>query len=266
MQISIIGCGWLGLPLGKRLVEEGHQVLGSTTSPEKFKEIENAGIAPTLFKLEPMPSGKGFNQLFETDILIVNIPPSRKKNPPSFYEEQIKYLKYLIEEHKVPKVVFVSSTAYYPNTGGEVNENTEADLQNGSKEAVVQAEKQIRQINSELIVLRCGGLMGGSRIPGKWFSSKETPGANTPVNYIHREDVIGIIHKLIQTQNSKLGTLNLVAPSHPTRKQVHEAMAQKHGFEKPVWVEPEVIPHKVVNSNIQEALDYQFRFADPISF
>jgi UDP-glucose 6-dehydrogenase len=50
MKISIVGCGWLGLPLGAKLVKNGHRVFGSTTSEEKIEEIKAAGIAPYLLK------------------------------------------------------------------------------------------------------------------------------------------------------------------------------------------------------------------------
>ena len=43
-QISILGCGWLGLPLAKSLLEKGFSVKGSTTSLEKISVIENSGI------------------------------------------------------------------------------------------------------------------------------------------------------------------------------------------------------------------------------
>jgi UDP-glucose 6-dehydrogenase len=41
MKISIVGCGWLGLPLGEKLAKSGHQVFGSTTSVEKIATIFN---------------------------------------------------------------------------------------------------------------------------------------------------------------------------------------------------------------------------------
>ena len=100
MKISIIGCGWLGLPLGKFLAEQGHELLGSTTSEEKLALIEEAGVQPVLMKLSPMPMGKNFNKLFESELLIVNIPPRRKKNPPEYYMEQIKFLRYLVDNLK----------------------------------------------------------------------------------------------------------------------------------------------------------------------
>ncbi len=266
MKISIVGCGWLGLPLGAKLTQLGHEVLGSTTSTVKFQIIAESGIIPVLLKLDPMPTGSDFNRLFSCDLLIINIPPGRKINPPSFYEEQVKYLKYLINDYKVPRVIFVSSTSLYPNTNREVDESTTPDIQKGSSEAIVQAEKQIRQINTELIVLRCGGLMGEDRVPGKWFAGKETPGPDTPVNYVHKDDVIGVILSLIEMDKWEVDTINLVTPSHPTRKEVHEIMAKKYGFEKPKWTEPFTIPHKVVTSRLQEALNYDYQYPDPLLF
>ena len=43
-QISILGCGWLGLPLAKALLENGFLVKGSTTSVGKLSVLENLGI------------------------------------------------------------------------------------------------------------------------------------------------------------------------------------------------------------------------------
>jgi 3-hydroxyisobutyrate dehydrogenase-like beta-hydroxyacid dehydrogenase len=43
-KISILGCGWLGLPLAKAIVENGFSVKGSTTSTDKLTALENAGI------------------------------------------------------------------------------------------------------------------------------------------------------------------------------------------------------------------------------
>ncbi|PIQ47595.1 MAG: epimerase [Cytophagales bacterium CG12_big_fil_rev_8_21_14_0_65_40_12] len=265
MKISIVGCGWLGLALGAALVKSGHQILGSTTSTEKLEKLRQAGIAPYLLKLEPMPTGENFNQLFQTDLLVINIPPGRKTNTPEFYEEQIKYLRYLIDQHQVPKVIFVSSTSYYPNTNQMVDERFLYDLENGSNRAVVQAEKQIKQSSSDIILLRCGGLMGEERIPGQWFAGKETTGAETPVNYIHRDDVIAVIQFLIEKKASNT-TLNLVCPDHPNRKEVHEAMALKYGFQNPIWIEPNQTTSKIVSSEKLVRLGYQFKYPSPTEF
>lgn len=266
MKVSIVGCGWLGLALGKKLSQEGFAVMGSTTSKEKFDSLSSAGISPFLLKMDPMPMGEDFNALFQTDVLVINIPPGRKRNTPEFYGEQIKYLKYLVDQHKVPRVIFVSSTSYYPNTGDWVTETTNFDLENGSTKAVVLGEREIRQVEAKLTVLRCGGLMGEDRIPGKWFAGKATSGASTPVNYIHRDDVINVIQQLIKGDLPEEGTFNLVCPEHLTRKEVYEAMAHKYNFDQPIWEAPELIDSKKVSGKKLTDLGYSFLKPSPLDF
>ena len=36
-KISILGCGWLGLPLAKSLLAKGYKIKGSTTSESKLE-------------------------------------------------------------------------------------------------------------------------------------------------------------------------------------------------------------------------------------
>jgi len=202
-----------------------------------------------------MPQGINFNRLFKVDLLIINIPPGRKKNTPEFYEEQIKYLKYQLQSSKVRGVVFVSSTSFYPDTGGVVNIDTPANLTQGSSKAVVKGERQISQVNQPLTILRCGGLMGKDRIPGKWFAGKITKGADTPVNYIHLDDIIKTINHIVEEWNEGQGNAihNLVSDHHPTRKEVHEKMAKKYGFDLPIWEEPSIIPSKIVESSFKKS-------------
>jgi nucleoside-diphosphate-sugar epimerase len=252
MKISIVGCGWLGLPLAENLIRNNHTVLGSTTSKEKLTLLSKKGIKPFLMNLNPMPEGQNFNELFNSELMIINLPPKSRTKQASFYREQIKYLKYLLAHSVVKKVIFISSTSYYPNSNASVDESTMANISLGSNQAVVWGEQEIRNIKQELIILRCGGLMGGDRIPGKWFSGKETEGADTPVNYIHREDVIKHIASLV-TKEKWNRIENLVNSNHLSRKTIHEAMAKKYGFLPPVWIKPEMTSHKRVESKYRKS-------------
>ena len=51
-KISILGCGWLGVPLAKALIGNGFSVKGSTTSTGKLLPLENIGIASFLIELK----------------------------------------------------------------------------------------------------------------------------------------------------------------------------------------------------------------------
>ncbi|WP_321539617.1 NAD(P)-binding domain-containing protein [Flavobacterium piscinae] len=45
-QISILGCGWLGMPLAKHLLQKGYSIKGSTTTETKLELLQNEGITP----------------------------------------------------------------------------------------------------------------------------------------------------------------------------------------------------------------------------
>ena len=46
--ISLLGCGWLGLPLAKQLIEKGYTVKGTTTTEDRMSVLECAGVVPYL--------------------------------------------------------------------------------------------------------------------------------------------------------------------------------------------------------------------------
>ena len=50
--ISILGCGWYGLALAKRLVAAGYPVKGSSTSPEKLEILSSLSIQPFLLHFQ----------------------------------------------------------------------------------------------------------------------------------------------------------------------------------------------------------------------
>ena len=45
-QISILGCGWLGLPLAEQFLERGYIVKGSTTSVANHGLLKSKNIIP----------------------------------------------------------------------------------------------------------------------------------------------------------------------------------------------------------------------------
>ena len=76
--ISILGCGWLGTPLAERLVQAGHTVKGSTRTPEKLAALRAKGIQPYLIRLGPDLNNGEAADFFDSDVLILNIPPGRR--------------------------------------------------------------------------------------------------------------------------------------------------------------------------------------------
>jgi nucleoside-diphosphate-sugar epimerase len=269
MKISIIGLGWLGTPLARALMHQGHEVIGSTTSLEKQKELAPKGIETVLFKLDPHPVGVGFQKLFNTDIFVITIPPRAKQQSGEYYLEQLKFLRDLLISSGSKKIIFISSTGVYPKESG-ISHYTEQEiinLSNSGNPVLLRAEA-IFQSNEmfESTIIRFGGLMGVDRIPIKYFSGKENIDGESMVNYIHQIDAVRMIEWVI-SRNYWNRIFNGVAPIHAKKKDVLENSAKKEGIEPPKsYLQIESNSQRLIDSNAILQTGFRFNFPDPAHF
>jgi nucleoside-diphosphate-sugar epimerase len=267
--ISIIGLGWIGEPLAIHLQEKGFHVLGSTTSFKKLENFSKKGLKAIRFSLNPHPEGIGFNALFQSDVLVVNIPPRTRSGNGEFHLEQLKYLRSLIDNSSVKKVIFVSSTGIYPDSPSE-EEYAEDFLlthENTGNDILLRAEQLMEKEQSyDLTIVRFGGLMGKDRIPGKYFSGKENVAGHTRVNFIHQNDAVGILTWVIEKELWNL-TFNGVAPIRPLRREIYEKNAEEFGIDPPTSYQnvPEGLDRLIDSSKILET-GFEFEFPDPLMF
>lgn len=261
-SISIIGCGWLGLPLAKHLVDDGWAVNGTTTTPSKLADIANIGAQPLLLHIGSETEYNSIASVFECDVLLIAIPPKATSTGMGSHPAQIKWLLEQTNPHRT-KVIYISSTSVYPEITGTFDEHFGLSEQNTGNIGLWQAESHVLEHNNTNIVLRCSGLMGYNRVAGRYFAGKSAPGRVQPVNYVHRDDVIGITSQLLVSPNAS-GVFNAVCPLHPTRVEVYQYNSRKHGFEMPSW-ESDGINRIISSVRIQE-LPYSFQFPDPRNF
>ncbi|SDL71270.1 Nucleoside-diphosphate-sugar epimerase [Siphonobacter aquaeclarae] len=260
-QIGIVGCGWLGLPLGKHLAAAGYDVTGTVTSPEKTENLAQAGIHPLVLRFDPEPSA-GLDSLLNSDVLIISIPPRAGQHGDDFHPAQIDALLRHLAGFS-GKLIYISSTSVYPDSPEVITESN--DVIPGHP--LVRAETALQNSGHPATILRCGGLMGDDRVAGKYFIGKTVSNGATPVNFIHREDVIGLIRQVIE-QGVWGEVFNVVAPQHPSRKEVYLQNAKDKGWEAPVFEEPaRPLPFKLISGErIAERLTYSFLYPDPLYF
>jgi nucleoside-diphosphate-sugar epimerase len=271
-QISILGCGWLGLPLAKALLKEGFSVKGSTTSVEKLKTLKNIGIQSFQFALETKAAPDVLADFLDgSQTLIIAIPPKlRGKNKDysdaenNSFVKKIENILPLIEESTVENVLFISSTAVYGEANTVVDENTIAVPVTESGKQLLEIE-QLLLANTEFktTILRFGGLIGEDRNPARFLAGKENvPNPEAPINLIHLEDCIGIIQKIISTDSWNL-TLNAVTPFHPTRKEYYTQKAISENLVPPTFNhEIPSIGKTILSDKLIEILDYKFTQLD----
>ncbi|HEX6982551.1 MAG TPA: SDR family oxidoreductase [Balneolaceae bacterium] len=265
MNISILGCGWLGFPLARHLIAQSHSVKGSTTSPEKLEMLRKNDIRPFLIKLSPeLKNADGVHEFWNADVLVLNIPPGRRReNVLGFHTAQIRSISKAIADSPIELVIFVSSTSVYPNKPGVVIESDAVPGKAGreSGNALLEAEHILSQNTSfETTVIRFGGLIGYDRHPVKYLAGKkELERGKAPVNLIHRDDCIKIITQIIN-DNITGEVFNAVSDDHSTRKQYYSEAAKTLGLEPPKFRKDESSSYKIVsNEKLKLRLDYEFK-------
>lgn len=224
-DIGIIGCGWIGKPLA--------QELSKNYNVECFSRKETQDTSSFWQR--------------ETIIIAINT----KDN-------------YLVALRKIAtlakpacNLILMSSTSVYKEFDCDVDESFEITKQSLIKEA----EDLLLGLRENLIILRLGGLMGDDRIAGKWKSATEF--SDGYVNYIHRDDVIKIIKNIIKNGITK-GIYNLVAPQHPTRKEIHEKNSKK--FEAAMGTFEGFSKRRVSSQKMIKELNYTFLHPNPLYF
>src|SRR5687767_11144375 len=124
-QISILGCGWLGLPLAQNLIANGFSIKGSTTSVNKIELLRNSGISPFLITVSENHIEGDVNAfLKDSEILIIDIPPKLRGSEKENFVAKIKTITSFIENSGVKKVLFISSTSVYADDNSVVTEDT----------------------------------------------------------------------------------------------------------------------------------------------
>lgn len=265
-QISILGCGWLGFPLAEQLLAKGYPVKGSTTSSEKLAVMEKSGIKPFLIALtENGIQGIITDFLYETEILIIDIPPKLRGAQKENFVAKIQMLIPYIEKSSVENVVFVSSTSVYADDNSVVTESTIPQPDTESGKQLLQAE-QLLQSNSHFktTVIRFGGLIGANRHPIHFLAGrKNLENPDGSINLIHQIDCIGIISKIIEKESWN-ELFNAVTRFHPSRKEYYTQKATELNLATPEFNHELPSQGKVILSDkVEKMLEYQFTIKQP---
>jgi len=244
--ISVLGCGWYGLPLAQSLVAAGHQVKGSTTSPDKLSLLQKSGIQPFLIDLQE-GAGTTNPDFFNCDVLVICIPPKRSSGEQSTYPLKIDNIRQAAR-NRSSKVIFISSTSVYGENNAEIDETVFTAAHTASGKGMLEAETLLLQEQSfPTTVLRFAGLVGPGRNPGRFFAGKsDIPNGQAPVNLIHLTDCIQLTIALIQ-QDVFGHVFNACSPDHPQKQHFYTKAAAVSELPLPHFID-ELGDWKVIRS------------------
>ena len=269
--VLVLGCGWLGLALARSLVQAGHRVVGTSTTPENIDHMRADGIEPHLLRLgaefSPAADALLHRLLADTDVLVLNVPP--RAAAAGAYPMLLRPVHRAVAAAGTKCVLFVSSTSVYPNEPRLMRETDALSTRDAASD-ILRAEGHFvpRYGQWKSTVVRLGGLFGPDRAPGRFLAGRQGRGqGNAPVNLVHLTDVVGVLTGIIQ-QNLWGHTFNVCADQHPRRRDFYPAAARFLKLESPVF-EPEdeaVVSGKTIDSSaIRSLLPYQFQYDDVLA-
>lgn len=250
MQISIMGCGWLGQPLARQLSRDGHNIAATCRSETKQKQLQQLGFTAHLFNLGDRLNSETILAVLQADWLILNIPPDSKQVQPEFFTEQMSVLIQQAKSHGTKRLLFISTTAVYGEAQGEINEQSPCIPTTLSAQAHLKIEQQVLEcFGQKACILRLSGLVGPNRHPAKHLAAKTNlNNARQAVNLIHQQDIIAAIKLIIQ--HPHFGhILHLSAHEHPTRENYYQWACNKLNLVPPTFIHSENgSPGKLINA------------------
>lgn len=212
----IIGCGYVGLPLGRAFAREGCAVYGTTRSRDRIPLLEKSGLQPVVIDLLKPPF------LFPAaDLVYFLVAGSHDETLPQGMSNAIAALA----ANPPQKFIYSSSTAVYGDHQGEwIDETSPRRAGHPAGLRLVRTENilsdAVRNLRFPGIITRLSGIYGPGRIPGKESVAKGGPLKGNPrsyLNLIHLEDLINLLMET--ARQGREGECYLFSDDQPVRRE-----------------------------------------------
>lgn len=260
-KISILGCGWLGFPLAKHLVNLGYDIKGSTTQANKLSLFKESEIDGHVIQLNDVKVEGKLDEFFtESETLVINIPPNRSAFSES-YNSRLSRIVPFIEASQIKNIIFVSSTTVYDNQDCIITEENQMMSNTVAAKELLASENLFKNIpNVKTIILRFGGLINEFRQPIKFLVNKPlNTNPDHAVNLIHLDDCIRLIKKIIDKIDDIPNHQILIGVNQKgfKRRKYYNKKAEILGLQAPVFSDfNEPLDKKIDNPLTREILNY----------
>jgi nucleoside-diphosphate-sugar epimerase len=283
----IVGCGYVGLPLGAELVRLGHEVFGLRRNAAAENELKAAGIQPLFGDVTRPETLAKLPREFDWVVNCV----AAGGDADDYRQVYLQGTRNLIEwlaPNPPKKFVYTNSTSVYGQTdGSQVKESSPTEPLMETAKILVETEKLLLTASVErkfpAVILRVAGIYGPDR--GHWFKQflknearMEGDGSRF-LNMIHRDDLIGCI--IAALKSGRPGEIYNAADDEPV-SQVHFFQWLAQALDKPLppfepaavalarFGEPRENPmenrkrgvtnKRVLNRKLKMELGYQFKY------
>ncbi|WP_276281077.1 SDR family oxidoreductase [Halorussus caseinilyticus] len=221
MNVAILGCGYVGLELGRQLTEAGHRAVGVRRSDDGLAAVEAAGFEAVQADVTDADS---LDAVPDADALVF-AASSGGRDAAAAREVYVEGLRTAIDhfgarEDSPERLVYTSSTGVYGDHGGDwVDEETPLEPTTEKTEVLAEAERVALERATDRgidgTVARLAGIYGPDRTRlERYVTGPVTEGY---LNMIHRDDAAGAVRFLLEGDLAR-GEVVLVVDDEPVSK------------------------------------------------
>ena len=276
MRVIIVGCGYIGLPLGVELLRQGHAVSGIRRSAEGAASLQKAGIQPLVADITKRSDLAKLTPEFDWVVNTVSSGQGSLDSYQEVYFEGARNLLHWLEASPPKKFVYTSSTSVYgQDDASQVKETSPAEPAHDMGHVLAATEKLFldaaREKHFPAVILRLAGIYGPER--GHYFQQYLKGEAKIPghgerwLNMIHRDDVVGCIITALKSGHP--GEIYNAVDDEPV-PQIHfyRWLSETLGQNMPPFVPAASVAaakrgatnKRVLNRKIKMELGYLFRY------
>jgi nucleoside-diphosphate-sugar epimerase len=275
MRVLIVGCGYVGVPLGAELVRLGHEVFGLRRNVTAEAELRAAGIQPLIGDVTQPEALAKLPRDFDWVVNCV-AAGGDAENYREIYLQGARHLIEWLAPNPLKKFVYTSSTSVFgQNDGSQVKESSPTEPVAETSKILVETEKVLQAAVVErkfpAVILRVAGIYGPER--GHWFKQFLKDAAHIEgdgsrcLNMIHSDDLVGCI--IAALKNGRAGEIYNAVDDEPV-SQLHFFQWLAQAVDKPL---PPSVPEnpdnqrrrgvtnkRVSNRKLKMELGYRFKY------
>ncbi|WP_227131889.1 NAD-dependent epimerase/dehydratase family protein [Halorubellus salinus] len=260
MRVVVLGCGYVGIELGRQLVDRGHDVVGVRRSESGLDAIEGAGFDGVQ---ADVTDAESVAALPDADALVF-AASSGGRGADAAREVYVDGLQTALGEYATRddpprRLVYTSSTGVFGDHGGDwVDESTPIDPTTAktrvlaAAEAVALAADRLYGIDGT--VARFAGLYG----PDRYRLERYVDGPVTEgyLNMIHRDDAAGAVRFLLETDRARGDVVHVVDDEPVSKWAFADYLADACGEPSP---EKQTTTERLADGDLSAAAERRIR-------
>ena len=247
IRVLIIGCGYLGNSLARRLKSEGHRVFALRRNAGAAADFQLNGIIPLQGDITLPADLAKIKPEFDAVVNLVSSSKGGEEDYRKVYLEGTQNILRWLNHARPRTFLYTSSTSVYAQSDGSwVEESSAADPESETSKVLVETERELLKAHQEFgfpaVILRASGIYG----PGRGHLFKQflrgeatMRGDGSPwINMIHVEDLARAIMHLIE--HGRAGEIYNASDEEPvTQFEFFQWLAERLGKGMPPGAPPE---------------------------